>query len=78
MEIKFKLTCILLAALLTNQSSKDIPVKPIIQSIPQIDNTYNVVHTSIYPISTDSRFSTNTPQDFFVQKALKNKNNFGV
>jgi hypothetical protein len=62
----------LLAALAASQlpSEVQIPIKSVMQAIPQIDNTYSVVHTDIYPRSTDDRFKASVAPDFFVKKAL--------
>lgn len=43
------------------------------QVIPTIDSKYNVVHSDIYPKANEEKFKPTVAADFYVEKALKNK-----
>jgi len=43
------------------------------QAIPSIDSTYSVVHSEIYPQGNEDKFMAKVAVDFYVEKALQNK-----
>jgi hypothetical protein len=77
MYFTFKSTTVLFFSLallhITKAQDKDINFKSVLQAIPSIDSTYNVVRTQIYPNSNDDKFKPIVPSDFYVQKALKSR-----